>query len=345
MSEKSIQKIYNNFLKDLKILSPSELKVKYLGRKGALTLILRSLANLPLSERKKLGKQANELRVVMERMIKAQSEKLTQKNLSFDWQGSVGRLWQKQNGILHPLTYLQRKLIKPFLDLGFQVEDGPEVEFASYNFDRLNFPKEHPARDMQDTFYLAVESYKEEQPLLRTHTSSVQIRAMEKYRPPVYLVVPGRVYRNEATDASHSCYLYQLECLVIDKNIALTSLLWVLEFFAKEVFGPKTKIRVRPSYFPFVEPGLEVDFSCLICGGSGIFKKSSCSVCKGRGWLEIGGAGMVHPRVLEEMKVDTEIYSGFAFGLGVDRMVMLYYSIPDIRLLYENDIRFIKQFS
>jgi len=340
MFEEEIQKIYEDFLKDLKSLSPEEIRIKYLGRKGRLTLILRSLANLPLSERKKIGKAANELKLKIEKSIKEKSEESLREKSTFDWQKSTSKKWQKQKGSLHPLTYLQRKLIKPFLELGFQVEDGPEVEYSSYNFDRLNFPKDHPARDMQDTFYLEVGENNKDRILLRTHTSAVQIRAMEKYRPPVYLVIPGRVYRNEATDASHSCYLYQLECLVIDKNISLASLLWTLEFFAKKVFGKNTKIRVRPSYFPFVEPGVEVDFTCLICKGQG----KGCSVCKNRGWLEIGGAGMVHPNVLKEMNVDPDVFSGFAFGLGVDRMVMLYHNIPDIRLLYENDIRFIKQF-
>lgn len=242
---------------------------------------------------------------------------------------------KQEKGHLHPLTHVIRHMVGIFRELGFQVAEGPEIETEHYNFDALNIPKDHPARDMWDTFWLKPQNAGR---LLRTHTSPVQIRYMEKHKPPIRIVVPGKAFRYEATDATHEAQFYQLEGLLIDKNISLAHLKGVLGKFFEGLFGKHTAVRLRPSYFPFVEPGVEVDVSCFKCGGNG------CGLCKESGWIEIMGAGMVHPNVLRGVGIDEREWQGFAFGIGIDRVAMLKYGIDDIRLLYQGDLRLVNQF-
>ncbi|KND50207.1 MAG: phenylalanine--tRNA ligase, alpha subunit [Parcubacteria bacterium C7867-003] len=237
----------------------------------------------------------------------------------------------------HPLTLILQDVNRIFNEMGFTVADGPEVETEFYNFDTLNIPEHHPARDMWDTFWLKPLNARK---LLRTHTSPVQVRFMEANKPPIKIIAPGKVFRHEATDATHEAQFYQLEGLVVGENVSLANLKWTLEEFFEKLFGKKTGIRFRPSYFPFVEPGVEIDMTCFKCGG----QNSSCNVCKGTGFIEIMGAGLVHPKVLESSGIDSKKYSGFAFGCGVDRLVMLKYGVDDVRLLYQGDLRLVNQF-
>ena len=251
----------------------------------------------------------------------------------------------KITGYIHPLSIVLLKMNKIFTEMGFTVADGPEVETEFYNFDALNIPEHHPARDMWDTFWLTNEPKSIRQrlvsnSLLRTHTSPVQIRFMEKHKPPIKIIAPGKVFRHEATDATHEAQFYQLEGLVVGENISLANLKWTIETFFEKLFNKKTNIRLRPSYFPFVEPGVEIDMFCFKCEG----KNESCSVCKGTGFIEIMGAGLVHPKVLENAGIDSKKFSGFAFGGGVDRIAMLKYGIDDVRLLYQGDLRLVSQF-
>ena len=242
---------------------------------------------------------------------------------------------ENEFGHLHPLSIILRDIIRIFDEVGFTVASGPEIETEFYNFDSLNIPEHHPARDMWDTFWLKPLNAKK---LLRTHTSPVQVRYMEKNSPPLRIIAPGKVFRHEATDATHEAQFYQLEGLVVGKNISIANLIWTLETFFEKFFGKKINVRFRPSFFPFVEPGLETDMSCFKCDGKG------CSICKGTGWIEIGGSGMVHPHVLKSAGIDPEQFSGFAFGCGVDRLAMLKYGIDDVRLLYQGDLRLVNQF-
>lgn len=241
----------------------------------------------------------------------------------------------ENRGHLHPLSHIVFQINKIFTDMGFYIADGSEIETEFYNFDALNVPEHHPARDMQDTFWLKPLDARK---LLRTHTSAVQIRHMEKNKPPIRIVVPGKVFRNEATDATHEAHFHQVEGLVVDENISVANLKWTLETFFEKLFGKKMSVRFRPSYFPFTEPSLETDMSCFKCDGAG------CSTCKGTGWIEIGGSGMVHPKVLQTVGIDPKKYSGFAFGYGIDRLVMLKYSIEDVRLIYSGNIQLTNQF-
>ncbi|MBU0597603.1 phenylalanine--tRNA ligase subunit alpha [Patescibacteria group bacterium] len=318
------------------IKQPEQLKdfeINYLGRKGKLTSVLKQLKDVPKIDRPAMGSLANETKqgIIQSLELKktqlVQGPKLAMSAIEATWPGRDFGL-----GHLHPITQFLNKVQDIFMSMGFEVVEGPEVETQKFNFDLLNIPKNHPARDAWDTFYV------EGGLLMRTHTSPVQLRAMKKSKPPVRLIAPGRVFRNEATDAGHETNFYQCEGLVIDKCITVANLISTLESFLKQVFGQNVKIRVRPEYYPFVEPGLDVDMQCLICGGSG------CSVCKQRGWLEMLGSGMVHPTVLKNMGVDPAKYSGFAFGLGIDRLMMLYHSINDIRFSYSGDSRFLEQF-
>ena len=328
-------------IKDLKDLE--DFGVKYFGRKeGELTNILRGLKDLALEERKVAGELANNIKRDIEAALEESRGKLAAiSGPAIDL--TISGI-EPGMGHLHPITQFMRRVVDIFVSMGFDVIDGPEIETDRYNFDLLNIPADHPARDMWDTFYIKSQSLplgKEGSPdrlLLRTHTSPVQIRAMEGRKPPVRLIVPGRVFRHEATDAGHETNFYQCEGLVIGENVSMANLVATLDVFLKKVFGDKTKMRVRPSYFPFVEPGIEVDMSCRICNGTG------CSSCKRTGWVEVLGAGMVHPVVLKNMGVDPEKFTGFAFGLGIDRFAALYYGINDIRLSYSGDLRFIKQF-
>ncbi len=312
------------------------LRVKYLGKKGELTAVLRGMGQLSAEERPVVGQIANDVRAAIEDALTARrtvletealEARLIAERLDVTMPGSAARM-----GHVHPLNLVQRDLEDIFIGLGFSIVEGPEVEYDYYNFQALNIPEEHPARDTQDTFYIT------ENILLRTQTSSVQARTMEEQKPPIRIISPGRVYRSDAMDATHSPLFHQLEGLVIDKGITMGDLRGTLDAFAKQMFGEDTRIRFRPHHFPFTEPSAEVDISCFACGGKG------CRLCKGEGWIEILGAGMVHPHVLEMGGIDPTVYSGFAFGLGVERIAMLKYHIDDIRHLYENDVRFLAQF-
>lgn len=313
----------------------SDLKVKFLGKSGELTALLRGMKELPAEERPAAGKLVNEARdkinaLIDEKFASLQAlkeqERLKSESLDVTLKGrAVAR------GSLHPCTLVKEEILSIFTSLGFSVAHGPEVETDYYNFRQLNIPKDHPARDMQDTFYLGNDI------LLRTHTSPVQAHVMEENKPPIRVVCPGKVYRPD-DDATHSPMFQQIEGLVIDENITLCDLKGILECFAKELFDKNTKVRFRPSYFPFTEPSVEVDLSCSVCHGKG------CRICKGTGWIEVLGAGVVNPRVLEMSDIDPEKYSGFAFGMGIERIAMIKYGIPDMRILFENDVRFLRRF-
>ena len=320
--------------------APKELedfRVRYMGKKGELTGLLRGMGALPAEERPAMGQLVNELRSRLESAVEErasairaalQEKRLKDETIDVTLPGK-----KVPAGGLHPLNLVLEELVGIFQSMGFDVVDGPEVETEHYCFEALNLPKDHPARDMQDTFYLA------ENLLLRSQTSAAQIRVMEQRRPPIRMICPGRVYRADEVDATHSPVFHQVEGLVVDKGITLCDLNGVLEEFAHEIYGPETKVRFRPSFFPFTEPSVEVDVSCSACGGKG------CRVCKGAGWIEILGAGMVHPNVLSGCGIDPEIYSGFAFGIGLDRLTTTRHKISDIRLLFENDVRFLEQFA
>lgn len=314
-------------------------RLKYFGRKdGVLNMILRSLKDLDEKQRKEIGRKANELKAYLESEMRKKEKKLSRAGLSAREESEridvTAPGTRVSSGHLHPLTQLIAKATSIFSALGFSVAQGPEVESEYYNFDALNFPKEHPARDMQDTFWLGVPGL-----LLRTHTSPVQIRFMEKHRPPFRFIVPGRVFRHEATDQSHEAQFYQLEAVMIDRHISLANLKAVLESFFRQLFSQrKLVVRFRPSFFPFTEPSVEVIVTCFKCGGK------KCAMCGHSGWMEMGGAGMVHPNVLKNVGVNPKAWQGFAFGLGLDRVAMMQYGIDDIRLLYNGDIRFLKQF-
>ena len=313
-----------------------EIRIKYLGKKGELTAILKQMGGLAPEERPIMGQLVNKAKAELEEAITkasegfkaaAADEKLKAETLDITMPSTP-----VIKGGLHPLNIVLNDMIDIFQSMGFDVVDGPEVETDYYNFEALNVPADHPARDMQDTFYLA------ENLLLRTQTSAAQIRTMENRKPPIKIICPGRVYRADEVDATHSPVFHQIEGLVVDKNITMCDLKGVLEQFAHEIYGKETEVKFRPSFFPFTEPSVEVDVTCSECRGKG------CRVCKGSGWIEILGAGMVHPRVLKACGIDPEEYSGFAFGIGLDRLTTTRYKVSDIRLLFENDLRFLKQF-
>ncbi len=314
-----------------------ELRVKFLGKKGKLTRILREVGGLSPEERPRLGRLANAAREAVEERLRARLEalqeqereaRLARERIDVTLPGRPVR-----RGRFHPLTQVLREIVAIFTAMGFELAEGPEAEWDSYNFEALNIPKDHPARDMQDSFYITDEV------LLRTHTSPVQVRTLEKAFPrlPVRIIAPGKVYRRD-DDATHSPMFHQVEGLLVDRECTLGDLKGVLLTFARQMFGEDREIRLRPSFFPFTEPSAEVDISCLACGGEG------CRVCSGTGWLEILGAGMVHPVVLANVGYDPEEVVGFAFGMGVERIAMLKYGIPDLRLFFENDVRFLEQF-
>lgn len=313
-----------------------ELRVKYLGKKGELTAILKQMGSLSPEERPAMGQLVNEAKQELETLIAEKKEALKAKATELKLRAETIDITMPAKEInaggLHPLNIVINDMIDIFQSMGFDVVDGPEVETDYYNFECLNVPADHPARDMQDTFYLA------ENLLLRTQTSAAQIRTMETRKPPIRVICPGRVFRADEVDATHSPVFHQLEGLVVDKGITMCDLKGVLEQFAREIYGSDTKVRFRPSFFPFTEPSVEVDVSCSECGGKG------CRVCKGAGWIEILGAGMVHPNVLRCCGIDPDVYSGFAFGIGIDRITTTRYKISDIRLLFENDKRFLEQF-
>lgn len=312
------------------------LRVKYLGKKGELTGLLKQLGSVAPEERPKIGQIVNKAKQDLEEAIADHraiiSRAAAEKKLALEAIDITMPAKQKKVGVLHPLNRVLEQMIDIFKSMGFDVVDGPEVETDHYNFECLNVPEDHPARDMQDTFYLA------DKLLLRTQTSAAQIRTMETRKPPIRVICPGRVFRADEVDATHSPVFHQIEGLVVDKGITMCDLKGVLEQFAKEIYGEDTKVRFRPSFFPFTEPSVEVDVTCSECGGKG------CRVCKGDGWIEILGAGMVHPNVLRSCGIDPDEYSGFAFGIGLDRLTTTKYKISDIRLLFENDKRFLEQF-
>ena len=338
--KEQLQSLRTQALDELATLNtPKDLedfRVRYMGKKGSVTGLLRGMGALPAEERPVMGQMVNQLRQELEEAVSEKSAalekqlltaKLAEEKLDITMPGKKAK-----SGGLHPLNVVLNDIIDIFQSMGFDVVDGPEVETDYYCFEALNVPKDHPARDMQDTFYL------NDNLLLRTQTSAAQARTLEERKPPIRIICPGRVFRADEVDATHSPVFHQIEGLVIDKGITMCDLKGVLEQFAQEIYGNDTKVRFRPSFFPFTEPSVEVDVTCSECGGKG------CRVCKGAGWIEILGAGMVHPRVLEMGGIDPEEYTGFAFGIGLDRLTTTRYKISDIRLLFENDMRFLEQF-
>jgi len=339
-----------NRIADLKELEAW--RVRHLGKKSELTQILRGLSSLSVEERKAIGSFANDAKSVIELLYKQNMETLKEQfyqDIEATAKGGKKGAAVKLDvtlpgrplplGRLHPTTQMLRQICDIFVALGFQVIEGPEVEWDYYNFEALNIPADHPARDMWDTFWIDYQNERgERNMLLRTHTSPMQIRVMQQTRPPVRVVVPGKVYRYEATDATHESMFYQIEGLAVDEHISFSDLKGTLYEFAKRLFGEERRVRFRCDYFPFVEPGVEMAIDCFVCGGKG------CRLCSDTGWIEILGAGMVHPNVLRNVNYDPEKYTGFAFGLGLERIPMLKYGIDDIRLFYSNDLRFLKQF-
>jgi len=318
-------------------------RVRYLGKKSNLTKVLRSLATLPLEERKAIGACANEVRVDLEDSLRQKGQALREAELALSAEEEriditlPGRSFLR--GHLHPITQTLREICDIFVSMGFQVVEGPEVEWDSYNFEALNIPKEHPARDTMSTSWIDFKTDSGERPmLLRTHTTSVTARIIETMSPPIRVVEPGKVYRYEASDATHTPMFYQIDGLVVDEGITMSDLKGTLYEFARRFFGEDRKVRFRCDYFPFVEPGAEMAIECLVCGGKG------CRLCGNTGWIEILGAGMTHPEVLQRGGLDPEVYTSFAFGMGIDRLPMLRYRIDDTRLFYSSDLRFLRQF-
>lgn len=314
----------------------NDIKVAYLGKKGELTSVLKSMKDVAPEDRPKVGQMVNDARAVIEGKLeaamtalqkKAREEQLKKEVIDVTLPGKRNRV-----GHTHPNTIALEEVERIFVGMGYEVIEGPEVEYDSYNFEKLNIPKNHPARDEQDTFYIS------DNIVLRSQTSPVQVRTMEKGKLPIRMLAPGRVFRSDEVDATHSPSFHQIEGLVIDKNITFADLKGTLAEFARELFGEETKVKFRPHHFPFTEPSAEMDVTCFKCGGKG------CRFCKGSGWIEILGCGMVHPNVLTMSGIDPNEYSGFAFGVGLERIALLKYEIDDMRLLYENDIRFLKQF-
>ncbi|WP_022846873.1 MULTISPECIES: phenylalanine--tRNA ligase subunit alpha [unclassified Desulfurobacterium] len=339
MNLETLEKLKSKFIEELSkienLKSLDELRVKYIGRKGEVTSLLKRIPELPPEERKSFGKACNELKKEVETLLqnrikelkaREKEEKLKKEFIDITLPGR-----RIPSGALHPITKTLSEITKIFTSMGFAIASGPEIETDFYNFEALNIPKGHPAREMQDTFYI------KEEVVLRTHTSPVQIRVMESTNPPIQIIAPGKVYRKDA-DLTHTPMFHQVEGLMVDTSVTFADLKGVLELFLREFFGSETKVRFRPSFFPFTEPSAEVDIGCVICGGKG------CKVCKGTGWLEVLGCGMVDPAVFKAVNIDPEIYQGFAFGMGVERLTMLKYGIDDLRLFFENDLRFIKQF-
>ena len=314
----------------------NEIRVAYLGKKGELTTVLKSMKDVAPEERPKVGQMVNEVRALIEERLEETKTALARKAREEQMKREVIDVTlpaKKANtGHKHPNTIALEEVERIFVGMGYEVVEGPEVEYDLYNFEKLNIPKGHPARDEQDTFYI------NDSILLRSQTSPVQARVMEKQKPPIRMIAPGRVFRSDEVDATHSPSFHQIEGLVIDKHITFADLKGTLAEFARELFGEDTKVKFRPHHFPFTEPSAEVDVTCFKCDGKG------CRFCKGSGWIEILGCGMVHPHVLEMCGIDPEEYTGFAFGVGLERIALLKYEIDDMRLLYENDIRFLKQF-
>lgn len=308
-----------------------EFRLKYLSRKGKISELFEEFKTVSSDMKREVGQMMNRLKTKAEEKLasfRSSEDSASENSSSADLTLPVSA----HTGARHPLQIIRKEILDIFGRIGFTVADGPEIEDDWHNFSALNFPEEHPARDMQDTFFIDKEI------ALRTHTSSVQVRVLEKTAPPVRIVMPGRVYRNEAISARAHCFFHQVEGLYVDKNVSFADMKQTLLYFSREMFGEKTNIRLRPSYFPFTEPSAEMDISCTICGGEG------CNICKHSGWVEILGCGMVDPAVLKNCNIDPEVYSGFAFGMGIERITMLKYGVNDLRLFSENDVRFLKQF-
>lgn len=338
--QESLQTLRDAFLQQVKSIDTQkqveDLRIRFLGKKGELTQILRGMGQLDASERPLVGQIANEIREQIEqRLAEAQtSVRQLEQRIRMDHEAIDVTMPGKMRTIggRHPLTRVIDEICGVFLGLGFSIAEGPEVELDHYNFEMLRIPADHPARDSQDTFYIT------DQILLRSQTSPVQIRVMEQQKPPIKIVCPGKVYRSDTLDATHSPIFHQIEGLVVDKGVTMGDLNGALRLFAKKLFGENTEIRLRPHHFQFTEPSCEVDVTCWSCGGTG------CRTCKDEGWVEVLGAGMVHPGVLQNCGIDPDVYSGFAFGIGVERTAMARYGVDDIRLFFENDVRFLSQF-
>ncbi len=333
-----------------------DFRLKFLSKKGLLTDLYAQIKNIDPSQRKEFGKQVNDFKIRAEEKFNSHKEKFELQETETSAIDITLPGTPAQTGALHPISIVRNRIIEIFSSIGFTVSDGPEIEDDWHNFSALNFPPEHPARDMQDTFFIspAIASANAGNSdgsqnfagtgsnaafALRTHTSSVQVRVMENNKPPIRTISPGRVYRNEAISARAHCFFHQVEGMYIDKNVSFADLKQTLLYFAKEMFSSDTKIRLRPSYFPFTEPSAEMDISCTICKGQG------CNVCKYTGWVEILGCGMMDPAVLDNCKIDSNVYTGFAFGMGIERITMLLYDIKDLRIFSENDVRFLRQFN
>ena len=339
MKEKleQIQQIFDDKISTADSLADIDaLRVAYLGKKGELTSVLRGMGALSAEERPVIGQLANVVRNHIEEQIATKTSEIkaldTQRKLASQAIDVTMPSGFERQGTLHPINVVSDEMKDLFIGMGYTVADGPEVEFDYYNFEALNIPDSHPARDTQDTFYII------DNMLLRSQTSSVQVRVMETSKPPIKIICPGKVYRADNVDATHSPIFHQIEGLVVDKGVTMGDLKGTLEVFAKHMFGENTKIRLRPHHFPFTEPSAEVDVSCWTCGGKG------CKMCKGEGWIEVLGCGMVHPDVLRRCNIDPEVYSGFAFGIGVERTAMARFGITDMRHLFEGDMRFLSQF-
>ena len=336
--EERIQRLLN----EVKVYLASDKKdletfrLKYISKKGEISELFEELKKVSSEQKKNVGKVLNQLKQTAEAKLAELTEKLESAPTATSEIDLTLPPIPNEIGNLHPLTLTRYRIIEIFERLGFNVADGPEIEDDWHNFSALNFPENHPAREMQDTFF--IEKKGGQDILLRTHTSNVQIRMMEKQKPPLRAIMPGRVYRNEAISARAHCFFHQVEGLYVDRNVGFADLKQTIYHFAKEMYGNDIKIRFRPSFFPFTEPSAEVDVSCLICKGKG------CNVCKYSGWVEIAGSGMVHPNVLKSCNIDPEEFTGFAFGMGIERVTMLRYQITDLRLFSENDVRFLRQF-
>ena len=335
----------NELLQEVEALTASNaeeleaLRIKYLSKKGAINELMADFRSVPAEQKKEVGMKLNELKNKAQEKINALKEQFESQDTGCDDLDLTRTAYPAPLGTRHPLSIVKNEIIDIFSRMGFNIADGPEVEDDLHVYTKLNFAADHPARDMQDTFFVDVNPGDvTKNIILRSHTSSVQVRTMEHAQPPIRIICPGRVYRNEAISYRAHCFFHQVEALYVDKGVSFTDLKQVLLLFAQEMFGSDTKIRLRPSYFPFTEPSAEVDVSCFKCGGKG------CRFCKGSGWIEILGCGMVHPHVLEMCGIDPNEYTGFAFGVGLERIALLKYEIDDMRLLYENDIRFLKQF-
>jgi phenylalanyl-tRNA synthetase alpha chain len=341
-----INKIQNLLeeISSIKVNSLPELesfRLKYLSKKGLITELFEEFRGIPADLKREMGQKLNELKQKAQDRYNSLKQELESKEDS-DGENDLTRpAFPYPSGSRHPISIVRKEIIDIFSRIGFTVSEGPEIEDDNHVFTKLNFAPEHPARDMQDTFYIFRNSAEDSNPediLLRTHTSSVQVRVMQSQKPPIRTISPGRVFRNEAISARAHCIFHQIEGLYIDENVSFADLKQTLLFFARELYGKETQIRLRPSYFPFTEPSAEMDVSCAICGGKG------CNVCKYTGWLEVLGCGMVHPNVLEACNIDSKKYTGFAFGMGIERAAMLKYQVNDLRLYFENDLRFLDQF-